>query len=94
MLACLKWEICLIYPDVIIVVRRTFEGMIENLSKVFERLLSAEIKLKAKKCFLFRKSVEYLGHVISPEGVTTDLGKKGFPEYVSTSKRRPAIIES
>ena len=54
------------------VVSRTFEGMIANLSNVLERLLSAELKLKAKKCSLFRKSAERLGHVISSEGATTD----------------------
>ena len=31
-LAGINWEICLIYLDDIIVVSRTFEGMIENLS--------------------------------------------------------------
>ena len=71
-LAGLNLEICLLYQDDIIVVSRTIEGMIENLSKVFERLLSAKLKLKAKKCSLFRKSVEHLGHVISSEGATTD----------------------
>lgn len=40
-LAGLSWKICLIYPDGIIVVSRKLEGMLENLSQVFERLLSA-----------------------------------------------------
>ena len=71
-LAGLNWEICLIFLDDIMVVSRTFEGMIANLSKVLERLLSAGLKLKAKKCSLFRKSAEHLGQVISSEGATTD----------------------
>ena len=40
-LAGLSWKISLIYPDGIIVVSRKLEGMLENLSQVFERLLSA-----------------------------------------------------
>ena len=33
------------------------------------RLCRANLKLKAAKCFLFRKEVEYLGHGVSGEGV-------------------------
>lgn len=44
----------------------------ENLSKVFEKLKAAVLKLKAKKCTLFAKEVEYLGQVISSKGVSTD----------------------
>ena len=33
------------------------------------RLRHANLKLKAKKCFLLRKEVEYLGHEVSGEGV-------------------------
>ena len=39
--------------------------MIEYLSVMFERLLSAGLKLKSKKCALFAIKVEYLGHVVS-----------------------------
>jgi hypothetical protein len=39
--------------------------MIEYLSVMFERLLSAGLKLKPKKCALFAIKVEYLGHVVS-----------------------------
>ena len=74
-LSGLNWEICLIYLDDIIVISKTFEGMMDNLSQVFERLQSAGLKLKAKKCSLFCRSVEYLGHIISAEGVATDKRK-------------------
>lgn len=64
-LAGLQWDICLVYLDDIIVTSKTFENMLENLGKVFERLKKANFKLKAKKCCLFAKEVIYLGHVIS-----------------------------
>ena len=52
-LSGLQWEKCLIYLDDIIVVGKTFDQMITNLRSVFDRLVSAGLKLKPKKCTLF-----------------------------------------
>ena len=68
-LAGLQWEICLIYLDDIIVYAKTFEEMNRNLSKVFDRLAAAGLKLKAKKCNIFAESFDYLGHVVSEKGI-------------------------
>ena len=54
-LAGLQWGICLIYLDDVIVLGRSFEDMATNLKKVYDRLLAAGLKLKAKKCHLFCK---------------------------------------
>lgn len=53
----LQWDICLVYLDDIIVVGNTIEDMIQNLTLVFDRLLAAGLKLKARKCTLFAKEV-------------------------------------
>ena len=71
-LAGLKWKICLIYLDDIIVLGKTFEDMINNLDKVLEKLLEAGLKLKPRKCQLFKPEAEFLGHMISCEGAKTD----------------------
>lgn len=42
--AGLNWEICLIYLAEIIVIGKTFEEMVENLSNVFGRLAEAEVE--------------------------------------------------
>ena len=68
----LQWNICLVYLDDIIVLGRSFDDMMANLKSVFKRLSSAGLKIKAKKCSLFAKEVEYLGHIISEKGVSTD----------------------
>ena len=44
----------------------------DRLREVFQRLRQANLKLKPKKCSLFKQSVNYLGHVISRDGVSTD----------------------
>ena len=45
----LKFETCLVYLDDIIVVGKTFQEMIKNLSQVFDRLAETGLKLKAKE---------------------------------------------
>ena len=70
--AGLNWEICLIYLDDIIIHGRTFEDMLENLGKVLGKLQDSGLKLKARKCQLFQKEVEYLGHVVSSSRIRTD----------------------
>ena len=74
-LSGLQWHITVLYLDDIIVYSRTFVEHLKNLKTVFDRLDSANLKLKAKKCKFFRKEVTFLGHVISEKGVKTDSSK-------------------
>ncbi|CAG2221979.1 Retrovirus-related Pol polyprotein from transposon 412,Retrovirus-related Pol polyprotein from transposon 297 [Mytilus edulis] len=71
-LAGLQWEVCLVYLDDIIVFGKTLDDMLVNLRTVFDRLKSAGLKLKAKKCNLCVTMVRYLGHIISEDGIATD----------------------
>ena len=43
-------ECCMVYMDDTLVLGKTFEEHLENLSKVFARLRKAKLTLKAKKC--------------------------------------------
>ena len=65
----LNWEKCLCYLDDIIVFGTTFEDHLKALDRVFERLAEAGLQLKASKCELFKEKLEYLGHVVTSEGV-------------------------
>ena len=85
-LAGLQWGTCLIYLDGVIIFGKSFEEAVENLQKVLERLHNAGLKLKPKKCELFAKSVSFLGHIISDEGVASD------PEKVKTVQICPVPI--
>ena len=50
---------------------------------MFDKLLEAGLKLKARKFTLFARQVKYLGHVISDNGAETD------PDKVSVIKEWP-----
>lgn len=63
---------CLVYLDDVIIFGKNFNEMLENLKIVFTRLRKANLKINPKKCALFQRSVKYLRHIISAEGVTTD----------------------
>ena len=60
----LKWKSCLVYLDVIIVFSQSVGEHKEHLREVFTALRGAGVSLKAKKCHLFQKEVEYLGHIV------------------------------
>ena len=65
----LSWEICLFYLDDIIVFSHTWEEHLQRLETVFQRLLEQGLTLGASKCKLAAREVEFLGHVVSAEGL-------------------------
>jgi len=65
-LSGVRWRICLVYIDDVIVFSKNHEEHIEHLDEVLTLLQEAGIKLKLKKCFFFRDEVEYLGFRIRP----------------------------
>ena len=65
-------KICLVYIDDIIVYGKTISDLMENLRIVLSRLRDYNLLLKPKKCNFFQTSVDFLGHVISGEGVRCD----------------------
>jgi hypothetical protein len=68
----LQWERCLVYLDDVIVFGRTFDETLSNLITVFDRFREANLKLKPKKCVLFRNEASFLGHIVSKDGVKCD----------------------
>ena len=74
-LAGLQWSTCLVYLDDVIIYSRTLEEHVRRLRDVFQRFRSAGLKLKPTKCHLLKKSVEFLGHIVSGRGISTDPAK-------------------
>ena len=58
-----------VYIDDILVFSPTLEQHLCHLRAVIERISGAGLKLKPSKCQFIRNEVEYLGHLITPEGL-------------------------
>ncbi|KAL5481633.1 hypothetical protein EMCRGX_G021832 [Ephydatia muelleri] len=65
-------EFVSVYIDDILIFSANLEDHIGHLKLVLERITQANLKLKPSKCHFIRKEVEYLGHVITPEGLRTN----------------------
>ena len=73
----------LFYLDDICVFSETVDQMLDRVALVFERLKTFNLKIKPKKSFFFQKSVSFLGHILSSEGIAPN------PEKVDKVKNWP-----
>ena len=58
------------YLDDIIIFSQNELQHLEHLEIVFSRLREAGLKMKHSKCDFFKSEIHYLGHLISPEGIS------------------------
>ena len=57
------------YLDDILIFSKTFEEHLEHIKEVFIRLEKANLCLNKKKCYFVKQEIEYLGHLIGPNGI-------------------------
>ena len=69
----LNFTSVLLYLDDIVVFSSTVDEHVERLQCVFSHLREHGLKMKPAKCHLLKESVQYLGHIVSAEGIATDL---------------------
>ena len=72
------------YLDDIIIYSRTEKEHLEYLEEIFGRLRAAGLKLKLEKCSFFKKHIQYLGHLISANGI------QPLPEKIESIAKMPA----
>ena len=65
----------LLYLDDIIIFSSTVAQHLQRMEVVLGRLQRENLKAKLSKCAFFKSEVQYLGHVISSKGVSTDPSK-------------------
>ena len=71
------------YLDDIIIFSKTKEEHLQHLEEIFECLRKAGLKLKLQKCSFFKKHIQYLGNLISDEGI------QPLPEKLESKAKMP-----
>ena len=72
------------YLDDIIIFSQTEEDHLDQLENIFLRLEHFGLKMKREKCAFFKQHIQYLGHLISEEGI------KPLPEKLQSIREMPA----
>ena len=71
------------YLDDILIFSPDNKTHLEHLEVVFQRLREADLKLKASKCNFFKEHIQYLGHLVSGEGI------EPLPEKLEAVRKMP-----
>lgn len=62
-------KICLVYLDDIIVFSTSLHEHLESLTKVFQRLKEANLKIQLDKSEFMKRETNFLGHVVTQDGI-------------------------
>ena len=60
------------YIDDVIIPGRSLKDHLNNLQAIFQKLRQAGLKLRPKKCAFLQRQVNYLGHVVTCDGMAAD----------------------
>lgn len=85
-LAAIPRQECLVYLDDILVHGSSFNAALESLRQVLQRIAAAGLKLHPDKCCFMKRELEFLGHRIGGEGIST------LEEKVQAVKDWPAPV--
>lgn len=69
------FDILLVYIGDIIVYSKSFDQHLDRLEIVFQKLREFGLKLKPSKCLFVKRKVQYLGHTITADGISTENDK-------------------
>ena len=70
--ASLMRKCVLVFMDDILVYNRTLEQHVQHLTQVFQIIRDHKFLIKKSKCAFAQQKIEYLGHIISSQGVSTE----------------------
>jgi len=80
------------YLDDILIFSKTKEEHTQHVQKVLERLTKENLRLKPEKCEFYKQEVEYLGHIVTPEGLQMNPDKiKAILEYPAPTNVREIL---
>lgn len=76
-------KICYVYLDDIIIFSTSLEEHICSLEKIFQRLREVNLKVQLDKTEFLKKETEFLGHIVTTEGI------KANPKKLSAIEKFP-----
>lgn len=62
-------RICVVYLDDVLIFSTSFSEHVGHIHTIFKKLSEANLKIQINKCNFFSKETQFLGHVLTPEGV-------------------------
>ena len=65
-------KIEVVFFDDILIYRNSWEEHVHHVDRVLQLLKEKELYANPSKCFFWIKDVDYLGHIVSHEGVKVD----------------------
>jgi hypothetical protein len=76
----------LAYLDDILILSSSFEMHVKDLKDVLQKIREYNLVLNLEKCRFCRKTIKYLGHIITPDGLQTDPEKSKAIVDIPTPK--------
>lgn len=68
-------KICIVYLDDILIFSTTLEEHESSLNKIFTKLREHNLKIQIDKCSFMKKNTDFLGHVLSKDGICPNPNK-------------------
>lgn len=89
-LSGLRDECCFPYLDDVLCFSKSFQDHVKDLKRVFCRLREHGVKLRPKKCELFKRQVRYVGRLVTSEGIQVD--PKDLEAVMQWKEREPKNV--
>ena len=70
-----SWVFLMVYVDDVMIFSETFEEHLRHLEQTFRRIIAFRGVLKPSKCRILRTSVDFVGHVVSANGISAQQRK-------------------
>lgn len=76
-------KICFVYLDDVIIFSTSLQEHMNSLDKILKTLHSVNLKVSLNKCDFLKKYSEFLGHIVTPDGI------KPNPSKIATIQKFP-----
>ena len=87
----LTWNNTVPYLDDCIIFSKTLEKHLKRLQQNLQRFVETNLKINPTKCAFFLRKIQFLGQVISKNGLEADPGKIQAVQNTSVSQNQTDV---